>query len=384
MARINIHIDPSFLATQPRIAKITKTLSERGVFDHIYFVGLAEPERPVYEELDAKRTVVSIHRIAPGPTRPNIIKGLSLLLWSFRAFLFVLPKRVDCINCHRLSLLPFCTLLKGIKGCKLVYDTHELETETAPSKGWRKVLAKVAERIFIHCADQIVVVSESIAEWYRREYGLIKVWTVRSVPETIGVRQVSKSRNLREAFGIQSDETVFLYQGVFGEHRGVKILLDVFMRLDSARHIVFMGFGPLTCLIKQYEARCNNIHYHPHVSQIELPNYTSSADVGINLIENTCLNHYLCLPNKVWEYINAGIPILVSDFPEMARLVNEFDCGWTCSVEREGVRKLIENLSGKNIEEKRTNVQKARGEFGWHVEERTLIALYREITFFRE
>lgn len=380
MKRINIHLDPSILPRQPRIAKITKSLADHGVFDRIYFIGADEQGKPRYEDLDEKRTIIRIWKPAPGPTRPNLIKGLSLVAWCLRALFFVFPMRVHCINCHRLPLLPFCALLKGMKGCSLIYDTHELETETATSRGWRRILAKLTERAFIRYADVIIVVSESIADWYMREYGLNNVWTVRNIPEVDTHTAVRRSPLLRDAFGIKQDHILFLYQGLLAEDRGIRMLLDVFSALDSSRHIVFMGFGPLTSLVKEYEDRFANIHYHPSVSQSELPYYTSGADVGLNLIENTCLNHYLCLPNKIWEYLNAGIPILVSDFPGLAKVVNELKCGWTCPVETEQLRKLIEGLSGEDINEKSKNILKLRDCFGWHVEEQLMLNAYQRIS----
>ena len=72
------------------------------------------------------------------------------------------------------------------------------------------------------------------------------------------------------------------------------------------------------------------IHYHESVSSKILNEYTCSANIGICLIEDLCLSYKFCLPNKFFEYAMAGLPILVSDLPEMRKLVEEYDCGVVC------------------------------------------------------
>ena len=380
MGGINIHISNTPLTVQSRDKKIIQSLADANVFDKIYFIGTWESPLAKVEILDEKQTVIRIpikfFKLKSG----NFWKALRLFEWFVRVLIKSRGINADCINCHALPLLPLCVLLKFIKRAKLVYDTHELETETNASSHLRRHFSKIVERMLIKFGDETIVVSQSIATWYQRKYNLKRVWVVRNIPyKSKGFSR--RTELLRNSFGIQEDEILFLYQGLIAEGRGIGLLLDVFSQLNSGRHIVFMGFGELCDVVKDYASRYENIHYYPSVKPNEIIYYSSSADVGVSLIENTCLNYYYCLPNKMWEYLNASLPVLVSNFPEMRNVVEQYRCGWLAEPTADNIKDSVEKITIKDISEKRANVLAAKGRFGWHLEEPTLLNVYRELGF---
>jgi glycosyltransferase involved in cell wall biosynthesis len=184
---------------------------------------------------------------------------------------------------------------------------------------------------------------------------------------------------LREQLKIKRDETLFIYQGGLSKGRGIQIILDAFGKVNKQKHIVFMGRGPLEEVIKEFENNFSNIHFHPAVKPEEVLRYTSSADIGVSLIENTCLSYYYSLPNKVFEYLLSGLPMIVSEFPEMGRFVDENNCGWKVRIDSRALIKLIESISHEDIFEKTNNVLKCRDNYGWHIEEETLLKIYKSM-----
>lgn len=376
----NVHIYPTPFRNESRILKITRSLEEAALFDRIRILatwgeGLAEEE-----DLDGVRRVVRIRpRIGEGRDG-TFWKAARIGSWSRGVMQALRGQGVDCVNAHSLSVLPLCVLLKRAKGARLIYDTHELETETAGSTGIRRVLARLVERLLIREADAVMAVNDSIAAWYRQAYGLERVWVVKNVPyrpESPPVR----TPMLREAFGITEGALLFLYQGAIVKERGIRRLLDVFSRLDESRHLVLMGFGEGVEMVRLAAREHPNIHYHPAVPPSEVFRYTCGADVGVHLIENTCLNHYYCLPNKIWEYLNAALPVVVSDLPEMARVVERFGCGWTCGPSEEDALHLIGGIAPRDVEEKRNRALLAGDGFGWHLEEREMLDAYGRLGF---
>jgi len=149
--------------------------------------------------------------------------------------------------------------------------------------------------------------------------------------------------------------------------------------LGGIRNIVFMGMGSLDVIVKEFEERFPNIHFHPAVRPQEVHLYTRDCDVGISLIENVCLSYYLSLPNKLFEYIMSGLPVIVSDFPEMTAVVNQGRCGWTVPVEKEAVFSLISGLSKDDVDEKRSNALEYRKTLGWHNEEKVIVSALRNV-----
>lgn len=155
-------------------------------------------------------------------------------------------------------------------------------------------------------------------------------------------------------------------------------MLDAFAGLDPRKHVVFMGFGELEDAVKEFGRTHPNIHFHEAVSPEKVPMYTSGADVGICLTENTCLNHFLSLPNKVFEYIMNGVPLIVSDFPEMGRVVDEAECGWKVAVNKNALRSLLTAITRDEIIEKRNHTMQYRKTIGWENEESVLLRAYRD------
>lgn len=379
--RLNVHIYPSPMTNESRILKITKTLMAQGVFDRIVLLGMKSANLSKQESIDDKREIVRLGGFAQNK-KGNFSKFLKTLLWSWNILVYLLPKNVVCINCHSLAVLPICVFLKWLKGARLVYDTHELETETSGNVGRRKKISQWVERSLIRFADATVVVNASIAVWYKENYKLGKVWVVQNVPHRFDA-EVPKTRLLRENFSLAQTDVIYLYQGIIGEGRGIKPLLQTFAEFSAQgimdKHLVCMGYGALVPLLKEYAAKCPNIHYQEAVSPELVLEYTASADVGLSLIENTCLSYYLSLPNKIFEYLTVGLPVIASDFPEMRKVIDTHNCGWRVQPSPSEIKALLEKLSIAEIEKKIPFSRQAARCFGWHLEEIELLALYEKI-----
>jgi glycosyltransferase involved in cell wall biosynthesis len=372
-----LHIYPSPFTHESRILKETRTLTESGLFDSIHIGAMWAEGLAEWEDLDARRKVWRVRlwsRRVPGIAG----KLIRFAEWYARLFLRFRGNPPDFINCHSLSVLPLGAVFRAFLGSRVVYDTHELETETQTSTGLRKWLAKKLERALIGKTEAVIVVSESIAKWYRDTYRHPEVHVVRNVPD----RRTGAATGgdvLRNACGVDRKDLLFICQGMLDDGRGIPLILDAFARQSGDRHVVFLGYGPMTDLVKEYAARHQNVHFHPAVPPHELLDYTSGADVGISLIENTSLSYYYSLPNKVFESIAAGVPVIVSDFPEMARLVDSVGCGWKCSVDAQSLGTLVSSLTPGDIAAHAASAVHAGKMLDWRAEERVLVDLYKRI-----
>jgi glycosyltransferase involved in cell wall biosynthesis len=377
--RINLHLYPSNFKHESRILKETRSLVDKGVFDKIFIVALLENGVEEHENLDDKREVWRVPLKTAWMSERTLPKIIKHFEWMLKIFYRFRKQTIKCVNCHNLSSLPIGILFKTFCKSKVVYDTHEMETERC---GWgkiRRALSKILEKLLIPYVDVVLVVSDSIAKWYRGHYPSADVQVIYNFPYMEIESYNNGSNILKEKFNMQDDQILFIYQGTLGESRGIEILLDAFSKVDSKKHIVFMGYGALEGTIKSYENNFSNIHFQPAVSPEEVKSYTEGADVGISLIENTCLSYFYSLPNKVFEYILSGLPVLVSDFPDMARVVDENKCGWKALPEERSVIDLIESISKEDIREKKKNVLNCRNEFTWQKEEGKLLKTYHNL-----
>ncbi len=289
-------------------------------------------------------------------------------------------KKSDIVHCNDLNSLPIGVIIKKFfnKDVKIVYDAHEYETELNGLKGIQKKLVKWLERKLIKYADKVITVSDAIADEYVKLYGIEKPALVLNTPS---YKEIEKKNIFRETLGIKETQTIFLYQGGLSKGRGIEILLDAFKNIKNENSvIVFMGYGPLESLIKETSKEYKNIYFHKVVSPDVLLDYTSSADFGFLFYENTCLNHYYCSPNKMFEYLMAEIPVIVSNLYEMKRLV-EFNKIGTVAKENspEGLKEAIEEAVKLDKEVLKTNIQKLKTIYNWEEQEKVLLEIYKDL-----
>jgi glycosyltransferase involved in cell wall biosynthesis len=210
----------------------------------------------------------------------------------------------------------------------VVYDAHELESEKNGLRGVEKKLVKIIERLLIGMVDIVLVVNDSIYDHYLNMYPELKnIRVIKNVMPIDKSVQIS-SDALRVSLNIDKEKTIFLYQGGIEKGRGIELLIEAFIKSEITNSsLVFMGYGSLKNIILAAAKGNENIYYHESVALDMLMEYTSSADVGLSIIENTCLSYYYCLPNKIFEYISAGLPIIASNFPEIRKVVDQYEAG---------------------------------------------------------
>lgn len=373
----NLHLFLTPFTHESRALKQSKSLIDSGLFDEVLFAVSWTDHLPERETIDSHR---SIWRVKLSIPEKRVIYRLRYYEWIARILVNPASDDVEVVQCHSLLSLPVGLLFKLFKRSKVIYDAHELETESNGLKGKRKLLYKIIERLFIPFVDAVMVVSDPIADWYEKHYPIPRPYVVRNIPSMKQNSTVSRSDIcLKNIFNIPENETLFIYVGGLFRGRGIELLLNAFAQADRTKHIVFMGYGEFEEKIQDYQRQFSNIHFHPAVSPDLVLSYTQTADVGISLIENICLSYYYCLPNKVFEYITSGLPIIVSDFPEMGKLIDNHDCGWKVPVEDTSFLHLINSITLEMILEKRKNIQVASQHFGWHLEEKTLLEAYQSV-----
>jgi len=380
---INVHIYPSPILNESRINKICSTLMARSIFDKVIVIGTYKEGLNKSEFRDEGFEIWRIKGSNFTFGLKLVDRTLNALVWYLHVFLKLRKENISCINSHSLAVLPLCVFLKIYTKGRLVYDTHELETETLSCKGIKKICYKFVELFMIRFVDAVSVVNESIAQWYQRRYNLSQVFIVKNLPFLTN-SVFREDGALRQITGL-TDKTnqIFLYQGLLSEGRGLDILIDVFSTLPKNKNLVIMGYGELEGLIIEASDASSNIHFIPAVEPSQLLKYTRDADVGLSLIQNQCLSYYLCLPNKLFEYLGCGVPVLASDFPEMEKVLKQNNCGWLCPPTQIKVQALIKNLTSADIDRMKSELKGnyPKMKLSWQAQEEQIINIYRELGF---
>jgi glycosyltransferase involved in cell wall biosynthesis len=378
----NIHIYPSIFKHETRILKIIRSLKNHSVFENIVVIALWKDGMLRSESLSDGIEVIRVSPIFATSMSGRWGRIFRVIGWYLAVLIALRMRDIKCVNCHSLPVLPLSVMIKIWKRCKLVYEPHELETEKALASREAKIFLRVFERLFIRFADAVCLVNESIAQWYKLTYKLKVTWVVKNIPYTPEKAPI-RTGKLRKSLGLSDDcGKIFLYQGGFVPSRGVNLLIDVFSTLPSDHHLIFMGYGELEGVIQEAVSDNSNIHFMPAVHPDELLSYTADADVGLALIENACLSYYLSLPNKLFEYAACGVPVLVSNFPEMSSFIDSYDCGWKVDPNANALRELIIDVLPTEIEKKRINAQNSSQFNSWQQEEKILIEMNKVLGFY--
>lgn len=376
--RVDVHFYPSTFRFESRMLKETATALDSGAVDEILILARWEAGLPEREDVDERRHVRRL-RTPLGDRLPGFAGRLvALLEWYVRTLAVMVRERPVAVNPHSLPVLPIGLVVKLLRGSRLIYDTHELESETVGASGARRAIGRALERACMPFVDQVVVVNESIRQWYAERHPRTPVLCVRNVPLR-RLRSPARHDLLRERFAIPADHLVFLYQGVLHAGRGIELLCQAFDRLPVDRHIVFLGYGSLEDHVRAAEARRPNVHFHPAVPPQDVLRYTGSADVGVSMIENVCLSYHLSLPNKLFEYVSSAVPFVASDFPEMRRFAEETGAGWVVPVELDAVVEVLGGIDAAAIAARSAAAAAAREHLSWELESEALAEMYRRV-----
>ncbi len=283
--------------------------------------------------------VLLVGRKLPGSLpldRPYRIKRRRLLFnkgplfyaeYNLRLFLLLLFSKATLFLSNDLDTLLPNYLAASIRGKKLVYDTHEFYTEVPELVDRPKVRAvwlAIERRIFpkLHT---VITVNRSIANAYAERYGN-KVHVVRNIPSARDLGPLPS----REELDLPKGKHILVMQGAgINVHRGAEEAVLAMRELPECLLLIIGGgdaWPGLEKMVGEHDLQ-DRVRLMGKMPYERMMAYTRNADLGLTLDKDTNLNYRFSLPNKLFDYLHAGIPVLATDLPEVAGIVREFDCG---------------------------------------------------------
>lgn len=292
------------LSNDQRVRRHATALQDAGYA--VTVIGRIRRGSPVLEQ----RSYRQVRMWLPAERGPLFYLCYNLVLF-FR--LLVMP--ADIFHANDLDTLPAFAIARVFRRKPLVYDAHELFTEV-PELTHRPLVQKIwrwLERRCIPAVSHAMTVSYGIQDWYQQQYKLhMKV--VRNLP-------------FRKPFPDRSERSrILVYQGALNLGRGIELMIDA-MSLLPEYQLYVIGKGDVEAGLKLRAANMANVVFTGHIPPAQLHQITRTAHIGLSLEEGLGLNYEYALPNKVFDYIQAGVPVLVAARPEMAALVQETGTG---------------------------------------------------------
>lgn len=334
----------------------------------------------------------TVYRCSTRPLGARIPAPINRLASLFTWAKYVRKLEPDIITGHDIKGL-FIGWLSNrftLHRSKLVYDSHEFEIGRNANRGKVQVwgVTRLERFLIKRCAFSIMV-NDSIADEVQKIHRLKeRPIVVRSTPEkwSINPEEVAERRaEYKKELG--SPKWILMYHGLVGKGRGVEGLIDVVAGIPGIGAVV-MG-NALTPgymeEIKAYAAEkgvAPRIYFHPAVPFSTLKAYVSAADIGMIISEVPSKSYYYGLPNKFFENIQAETPVIVTELPEMKRIVEQYGIGLTCPVgDLEAAKKCVVHLmeNKKLYELMKEHLRAAKQDLCWEKEKDVLKKAYSKV-----
>jgi glycosyltransferase involved in cell wall biosynthesis len=311
-------------------------------------------------------------------------QGLALKTWAInrRMIEVGLAQSADVYHSHDLNTLYVGMTCKKGTGAKLVYDSHELQTERNRMTKWKRRWAAWNERRGLPHADAMIVASPSWIDINREKYGKVPDPSV-SIINTPALTTIDKPQDLRGELDIAADAPILLYQGSIQENRGIEPAIDAITMIDKAV-LVVVGYGhhrPILETEVRDRGLSDQVKFFGPIPNDELLGWTAAADIGLCNIVNSSLSYYTSLPNKLFEYIIAGIAVIGSDSPEIGRIVREEGVGEVADPSDPVQLAKAANTILRDIDRYRAATGPASRKYNWAIEEQKLLEVYSGLEF---
>lgn len=318
-------------------------------------------------------------------TLPFDTGPLFYAVYNIRLFFFLLFSKADIFVANDLDTLRANYLAARLRGVKLIYDSHEyfcyvpeLINRPRVQGIWKSIEKKIFPTL-----RNVMTVNNSLAEIYADEYK-VPVEVIRNVPVSLKHDDHDNDDNL-EVLAAHQGKSMIIYQGVLNKDRGIEGSI-LAMRFVKNAVLLIAGEGDLSKelrkLTKKEELNVK-VEFLGRIKPNELKKITEACDLGLSLEKDTCLSYKYSLPNKIFDYMHAGIPVLSSDLIEKRRLMEKCEIGL-----------LIDNYEPQHIGNKinemlsdtekrfwwKQNALNGAKQFNWELEEQKLLKFYENIT----
>jgi len=322
---------------------------------------LAEKWRAIYEN--------NGHSTLKDRALTKILALATLLLTQLTLFGAAVSQRARIYCANDLDTLPVTLLAAGLSR-KVVYDSHELWPDMMLVPESVKAIVRAIEGLLIKQTDIVMTVNEFLAEVLASRYSL------KTPPQVVyNCPNASLPIRHREK---RTAPKIALYQGQFTRDRGLDKLLKATDYLLPDVRLVLRGFGIIERELKALSVGRTNVQFEKPVNASKLVSAASEADIGIIPYLPTNLNNYLASPNKLFEYIQAGLPIAASNTPFMRKVILENDIGML--FDSQDPRSIANTLNSVTREDllrrQRANLVSAAKKYNWETESKKLLHAY--------
>lgn len=304
---------------------------------------------------------------------PQMIGGTLINLYYILEF--SLKNKFDFIHCHDADTILAGTLIKIFKfgQIKLIYDSHEIATEMSSFRRFRLGIYFI-EKLCSYFIDGFITINDSLLSFLVRRFPRLKKnnLVLKNVPE---IKDYIQPKKVGETIN-------FIYQGTVkkGRIEVLETIVQILLRSPERWRMTILTNPeeiPSKSCLRNSKIIIKEMIQDPKKFRTTL----SQFDLGIIAMDSSCLNHYYSLPNKLFDYMNAGVAVLASDFPVIRQVITKTQTGWLFT--EKNIESIIKDIfcQKKNLQQKKGNGPRAiEKNYNWSIEEQKLIKFYKRVS----
>jgi glycosyltransferase involved in cell wall biosynthesis len=372
-----------------RVLRQTRALSQAGYKPTVF--ALHESDLPIQEDQPNYR--LRRFRLVTRPwSKHNLIQLIKYAECVCRMTLAGVRLKPEVVHANDIDTLPIGYFVAKLIRAKLVYDSHELWSDPAHRNSLQPWIFDVGvrmEKYLARRADAVMTPSPSYAHQMAKTMNIAPPIVVRNVPVARSLDSPVEGReSLHDKLGAAHDVPIVLHLGQIGRGRGLETIFLAMAEVQAPAILVLLGEGqPKDLDLLKTQARTlgitDRICFVPPVASDEVCRLCADATIGVTMIESICLSYNLTLPNKIFEYLQAGLPVVVSNIPEMAGIVKNYGVGET--VPEGNASKLGNTLnrllnSPETLARYRENAVSAARQLNWEKEQHVFLNVYQNLS----
>jgi alpha-maltose-1-phosphate synthase len=292
-------------------------------------------------------------------------------------------QRWDIIHCHDLNTLQAGVKLAQEFQMKVIYDSHELFNEMTGRNKLDRWYGYKLEKRLLQYVDHLIVVNPFIVEVFKDKYqSLPKTTVIQNIPiYRKEVLSEIENNYFRIKYGLNKKDFLLIYQGGLDPYRGLEEILLAMKYLPNHFKLVLLGNGRIKKELQdlvQQENLSNRVFFHDTVPSNKILSYTKEADVGLVMYKNISQNNYFSTPNKIFEYLLAGIPTVASNHPGKSYIVRNDQTGICTDETPVKIAEAVMQIY-KNYDFYKENCLKSRTKYSWDYEKKKLVRIYKSL-----
>jgi glycosyltransferase involved in cell wall biosynthesis len=342
-------------------------------------------------EGDARSRRAPWSRLRSGIAGARRLAAIALTVRSQQIATRRVAPRADLVHAMAYMGIPVGLAIGRRDRAPVIYDARDIYVDArniARLPPFARRLFAAVERRWARRARRVMTVNRPYAEVMAERFGVPLPAIVLNASYRQPVPTTPPKALLHEQLGLAPEIRLVLYHGGLSPDRGIEQLIAALPMLPADVHLVLLGYGPLEASLRSQSTApglSGRLHLLPAVPPSALLDWVASADVAAMPIQATTLNHRLTTPNKLLEAIAAGVPVVASNLPGMAGIVEETGCGVFCDPADPGsvaaaIRSVLDAPPAEREARRERTLAAARGPYSWEAQLEILLAEYGRLT----